>query len=116
MLQLGLTPLVAAAALERLALLLQPGELPARVLDAVVHAEALGSPLQGAAEDEQPLVAAGIVHGRLGALVDAILLGNLLIEVRELGRVRAAAPGRGELLLELHAADILLALGHGRAR
>jgi hypothetical protein len=49
-------------------------------------------------------------------LVDAILLGDLLFEVGEGGPVGAAALGRGQLLLQLHAADILLALGQGPAR
>ncbi len=109
-LELGLTPLVAAAAGQRRALLLKRGKLAARILDAVVHLEALRAAHQRLAEDEEALEAAGILHGRLGALEHAVILGDLLVEAREVVAVGAAAlRGGSQLLLELKAADLLLA-------
>ena len=110
MLELSLPPLVAAAAGQRLALLLKRGKLAARVLDAVVHLEALRAAHQRLAEDEEALEAAGILHRRLGALEHAVILGDLLVEAREVVGVSAAAlRGRDELLLKLQAADLLVA-------
>ena len=108
-LQLGLPPPIAAAAGERLALLLELGELAARVLDAVVHVEAFRAAHQAAAEDEEALEAAGIFHGRAGALEHAVGLGDLLIDAGHVFAIAAAASRRGEVLLELHAADVAVA-------
>ena len=84
-------PPVAAAAGERLALLLELGELTARVLDAVVHLEAFRAAHQASAEDEEALEAVGILHRRLGALEHAVGLGDLLVDARHVVAIGAAA-------------------------
>ena len=89
--------------------MLKLGELPPRVLDAVVHLEAFRAAHQAAAEDEEALEAAGILHRRPGALEHAVGLGDLLVDAGQFLAVDAAALGCGKLLLELHAADLLLA-------
>ena len=94
---------------ERLALLLELGELAPRVLDPVVHVEAFRAAHQAAAEDEEALEAAGVLHGRLGALEHPVGLGDLLLDAGQVVAVGAAALRRGKFLLELHAADLLLA-------
>jgi len=111
-LKLGLTPPVSAAAGQGLALLLKLAQLAARILDAVVHLQALRVPNQPAAEDEETLEAASVVHGRLRALEHAVCRSNLLVDAGEVGAIRApsAALRRREVLLELHAADLLIGL------
>ena len=108
-LKLGLPTLVAAAARERRALLLERGKLTARILDAVVHLEAFRTAHQRLAEDEEALEAAGVLHGRLGALEHAVVLGDLLVEAGDVvAAATAALRSRNQFLLELHAADLLL--------
>ena len=97
--QLSLPAPVAAAARERLALLLQLGELAPRVLDAVVHLEALRAADQAADEDEKTLEAVGIVHGRLRALEYSVGLGDLLVDAAYIFAVGAATLRRSEILL-----------------
>ena len=63
-----------------LALLLKLAQLAARILDAVVHLQALRVPNQPAAEDEETLEAASVVHGRLRALEHAVCRSNLLVD------------------------------------
>jgi hypothetical protein len=110
-LKLGLTPSVSAAACQGLTLLLKLAQLAARILDAVVHLQALRIPDQPAAEDEEALEAARILHGRLRALEHAVGLGNLLVDTGDVTAIgSAAALRRGQILLELHAADLLVGL------
>ena len=57
------------------------------------------------------------MHRRLGALEHAVILGDLLVEAREVVAVGAAAlRGGSQLLLELQAADLLLARLRQRKR
>ena len=116
----GLPPLAAAAAHERLALLLKLGELAPRVFDPGIHIETFRAPHQAAAENEEAVETASVLHGRLRSLEHAVGLGNLLLDAAEVRAVRAAtALGGDKLLLELHAADLLLAhrtLREARAR
>ena len=108
-LQLRHPPPVAAASGERLTLLLELGELPARVLDAVVHVEAFRAAHEAPAEDEEALEAVGIFHRRLRPLEHAVGLSDLLIDARHVVAIGAAAARRGEVLLELHAANVAVA-------
>jgi hypothetical protein len=110
-LKLGLPPPVAAATGEGLALLLELTQLPTRILDAIIHLQALRVPDQPAAEDEEALETARILHGCARALKHAVGLSNLLVDAAEVTAIGAAtALRRGEVLLELHAADLLVAL------
>ena len=80
------------------------------VLDLVVHLEAFGATDQSASEDEEaPLKATGILHRRLGPLVDAGRTLNLLIDAGQF-LAAAAALSAGELPLQLHAADLMVAV------
>jgi hypothetical protein len=108
-LELGLPAAVSASAQEGLALLLKLRELTARILEAVVHLEAFRAPDEASAEDEEALEAARVIHGRASALKYAVSLGDLLVDPGQLLAVRTAALGGGQLLLKLHAADLLLA-------
>jgi hypothetical protein len=78
--ELSLAPLVPAPARERLALLLELSELAPRVLDTVIHLEAFRATHETAAEDEEALEAAGVLHGRASALEHAVGLGDLLFD------------------------------------
>jgi len=78
----------------------------------------LGAADESLAENEEALEAAGILHGRLGALEHTIGLGDLLVDSWQRIAPRPAAALRGgEILLELHAADLLVArtLGENEA-
>ncbi len=106
----GLSPPVAAAAEKHLALLLKLGQPAPRIFDARIHVDAFRAPHEPATEDEETVEAAGVLHGRLRPLEHAVGLGDLLIDAAEFIAVRSAAALRGgELFLELHAADLLLA-------
>ena len=108
--QLRLPAPIAAAAAKRLALLLELGELAARVLDAVIHVEAFRAAHEATAEDEEALEAAGVFHRRARALEHAVGLGDLLIDAGHVLAIGAAtATRRGEVLLKLHAADLPVA-------
>ena len=80
------------------------------ILDLVVHLEAFRTAYEPAAEDEEaPLKATGVLHGSLGAIVDAARVLNLLVDAGQ-RLAPAAALGAGELLLQLHAADLVVAV------
>ena len=84
--------------------------MTARVLDLVVHLQTFRAAHQSAAEDEKAaLVAAGIFHGRLGAVVDAARVLNLPVDAWK-RLTPAAALGARELLLQLHAADLIVGI------
>ena len=94
----------------RVALRLKLLNLTPRVLDLVVHLEAFRTAHQPAAEDEEaPLEATGVLHRRLGAIVDAGRILNLLVDAGQL-LAAAAALSAGELLLQLHATDLVVAV------
>jgi hypothetical protein len=115
-LQLGLAPPVSAAARHSLTLLLELTELTPRIFDAIIHLQALRGPVQPAAEDEEALEAIGILHGGLGALEYAVGLGDLLVDTRNVIAVGPSSALRGnEVLLQLHAADLLVALSQSEA-
>src|SRR5690606_25595142 len=60
--------------------------------------------------------AARILHGRAGSLKHPVDLGDLLLDAHQLFAVGAAAAlHRGEFLLQLKAADLLLAEALGEA-
>ncbi|ODR94653.1 hypothetical protein AUC70_08530 [Methyloceanibacter stevinii] len=86
-----------------------------RILDASIEAETARRPLQGPPKDEHAFVAAGPVHFRLHGPVRLRCLVDFLIERDQFGIVAAAAAGRIQFLLQLHAADILLGLGEAVA-
>ena len=90
------------------ALRLELLDLTPRILDLVVHLEAFGAAHQPAPEDEEAtLEATGVLHGSLGSLVEAGRILNLLVDAGKL--LAAAAPlGAGKLLLQLHAADLVV--------
>ena len=91
-LELGLPSLVAAAAHERLALLLKLGELAPRVLDAGIHLEAFRAADQAAAKNEEALEAAGILHRRAGALEHAVGPCDLLVDAAKFLAVAPPPP------------------------
>ncbi len=108
--ELSLPPAIAAAAGDRGALLLQLVDLAARVLDAAIHLQAFRGADEAAAENQEaPLIATGIVHGRLGAPIHAGRVLDLAVDGGKLGAAAAAA-GAGQFLLELHAARLLVVL------
>src|SRR4029077_10242013 len=108
--ELRLAPAIAAAPRNGVALCLELLNLAPCVLDLVVHLEAFGATDQSASEDEEaPLKATGILHRRLGPLVDAGRTLNLLIDAGQF-LAAAAALSAGELLLQLHAADLMVAV------
>jgi hypothetical protein len=110
-LKFGLTPAVSAAAGQSLPLPLELAQLAPRILDPVIHLQALRAPDQSPAEDEEALEAARVLHGRLRALEHAVSLGDLLVDAGQVAAIGpSAALRRGEVLLELHAADLLVAL------
>jgi hypothetical protein len=85
-------------------------DLTARIFDLVVHLEAFRTAHEPAAEDEEaPLEAAGVLHGSLGAIVHAACVLNLLVDAGQ-RLAPAAALSAGELLLQLHAADLVVAV------
>jgi hypothetical protein len=108
--ELGLAPAIAAATGNCVALRLELLNLTPRILDLVVHLEAFRAAHQSTSEDEEaPLKATRILHRRLGALVDAARVLNLLVDAGQ--RLSpAAALGARELLLQLHAADLMIAV------
>ncbi len=108
-LQLGLPATVAAAAEDRLALLLQLIELAARILHTGAHLQAFRTAHQPAPKNEETLIAARILHGRSRALIDAIGVLDLLLDPGQGIAAAATAALGGELLLQLHAADLLIA-------
>ena len=89
--------------------MLQLTKLTSCVLDTVVHLEAFRTAHQAAAEDEEALEAAGIVHGRLSALEHPVGLGDLLLDAGQILAIGAAAVRGGKILLKLHTAELLLA-------
>src|SRR3989304_3212160 len=97
--ELSLAPLVPAPARERLALLLELGKLAPRILDAVVHLEAFRATHETAAEDEEALEAAGIIHGRPCALEHTVGLGDLLLDAAYGFAITNTALGRGAIPL-----------------
>ena len=108
--KLRLAPAIAPAARNCVALCLELLNLTPCILDLVVHLEAFGAAHQSASEDEEaPLEATGILHRRLGPLVEAGRILNLLVDAGQL-LAAAAALSAGELLLQLHAADLVVAV------
>ena len=85
-------------------------DLAARVLDAAIHLQAFRGADEAAAEDQEaPLIATGIIHGRLGAPIHAGRVLDLAVDGGKLAAAAAAA-GAGQFLLQLHAAHLLVVL------
>ena len=79
--ELRLPAPIAAAAGDAVTLGLKLLDLTSRILDLVVHLEAFRTAHEPAAEDEEaPLEATGVLHGSLGAIVDATRVLNLLVD------------------------------------